>query len=270
MTTDATGLRAPAATARPAAPSSGDVVETRDLVKTYGATTACDHVDLSVGTGELVALVGRSGSGKSTLLRTFNGLCTPTSGRVRVLDVDATSARGSELRRLRRRVGMVFQQFHLVGRLTAMENVLNGALGRVTGPRYGVLTWSKELRRDALTQLDRVGLGDRAFQRADTLSGGQQQRVAIARMLMQRPELVLADEPVASLDPETSAQVLEILFRICTEDRLTVVCSLHQVDLVLAWAHRVVGMRAGRIVLDEAAGDLDRGRLDAVYAAQAA
>ncbi|MQA03988.1 MAG: phosphonate ABC transporter ATP-binding protein [Streptosporangiales bacterium] len=256
----------PATAVAGSAPVAGqEPVVVRGLVKKYGSVLACDQLDLSVRRGELVALVGRSGSGKSTLLRVLNGLVAPSAGEVRVLDEDVRTLRSAQLRALRRRVGMVFQQFQLVGRLTAMENVLTGALGRVRGPRYGVLTWPKGYRREAIEQLDRVGLGDRAFQRVDTLSGGQQQRVAIARMLMQRPALVLADEPVASLDPETSAQVLDILFRICGEDELTVLCSLHQVDLVLEWAHRVVGMRSGAIVLDAPADGLARQRLDAVY-----
>lgn len=242
-----------------------DVVVVEELVKTFGTVLACDRISLRVGPGELIALVGRSGGGKSTLLRTLNGLSPVTSGRVEVLGVDVTQARGANLRRLRRRVGMVFQQFHLVGRLTAMENVLTGALGRVTGPRYGVLSWSKVLRRSALEQLDRVGLADRAFQRADTLSGGQQQRVAIARTLMQGPELVLADEPVASLDPESAAQVLDILVRVCAEDRLTVVCSLHQVELALGWSDRIVGLRTGRVVLDRSTAGLERAQVEAVY-----
>nr|WP_238362392.1 phosphonate ABC transporter ATP-binding protein [Actinopolymorpha pittospori] len=242
-----------------------DVVVVEDLVKTFDSVVACDRISLRIGPGELIALVGRSGGGKSTLLRTLNGLSPATSGRVEVLGVDVTQARGASLRRLRRRVGMVFQQFHLVGRLTAMANVLTGALGRVTGPRYGVLSWSRTLRRSALEQLDRVGLADRAFQRADTLSGGQQQRVAIARTLMQGPELVLADEPVASLDPESAAQVLDVLVRVCAEDRLTVVCSLHQVELAIGWSDRIIGLRAGRVVLDRSTAGLQRAQVEAVY-----
>ncbi|WP_199565183.1 phosphonate ABC transporter ATP-binding protein [Spongiactinospora rosea] len=241
------------------------IVEIDSLVKTYGETRACDGVALTVNAGELVALVGPSGSGKSTLLRHLNGLARPDSGSVRVLGVDLATARGRGLRALRRRVGMVFQQFNLIGRLTVLENVLTGALGRDPLPRYGIVTWPKADRAAAIEHLDRVGLADRAYQRADSLSGGQQQRVAIARMLMQRPELVLADEPVASLDPESAAQVMDLLFRICLEDRLTVVCSLHQIDLALAWTRRVVGLRDGRVVLDQPTAALDQERLRRVY-----
>ncbi|GAB3838720.1 phosphonate ABC transporter ATP-binding protein [Kribbella italica] len=241
------------------------VVEVRDLTKRFGANTALNGVDLEVGRGELVVLLGLSGSGKSTLLRCLNGLHDVSGGEVTVLGQRVDTARRGELRRLRSRIGFVFQQFNLVGRLSCLENVLTGALGRVTGPRYGVLSWSRPLRQEALDQLDRVGLADRAFQRADTLSGGEQQRVAIARTLMQRPELLLADEPVASLDPENSAVVMDLLVRISREDGLTVVCTLHQVDLALGWAGRLVGLRQGVKVLDRSAGDLDRDQVMDVY-----
>jgi phosphonate transport system ATP-binding protein len=146
-----------------------------------------------------------------------------------------------------------------------MENVLAGAYGRVRGPRYGVVTWPVSLRREALEHLDKVGIADRAFQRTDTLSGGQQQRVAIARTLMQQPEIVLADEPVASLDPEISAQVMEVLFKVTTEAGFTVITSLHQVDLALGWAQRLVGLRDGKLVLDRPASGLSTDEVMSVY-----
>jgi phosphonate transport system ATP-binding protein len=241
------------------------IVETRGLVKAFGDVTACAGIDLTVHRGETVALLGPSGSGKSTLLRHLNGLTRPDEGAVRVLGVDVVAAKGTELRALRRRVGVVFQQFNLVGRLTVMENVLSGALGRVRGPRYGVVTWPKALRTEALEHLDRVGLADRAYQRAGSLSGGQQQRVAIARALLQRPELVLADEPVASLDPETAASVMGLLVRVCREDGLTMVCTLHQIELALRWTRRVVGLRLGEIRMDEPTELLDSVRLRGLY-----
>ncbi len=226
---------------------------------------ALDGVSLEVPHGQLLVLIGLSGSGKSTLLRHLNGLQRPDEGSARVLGVDVAAASGAHLRHLRRDVGFIFQSFNLVGRMSCIENVLTGALGRLRGPRYGVLCYSKALRREALAQLDRVGLVDRPFQRADTLSGGQQQRVAIARALMQKPRLILADEPVASLDPESSAQVMDVLFRICAEDGLTVVCSLHQIDIALGYAHRVVGLRDGRVVLDRPAGMLSNEEAMRVY-----
>ncbi len=242
-------------------------VRVSSLTKTFddGKVVALDNVDLEVPRGQLLVVIGLSGSGKSTLLRHLNGLHQPTSGQVEVLGTNVGSAGRAEIRELRRRVGFVFQQFNIVGRLTVMENVLSGAYARVRGPRYGVVTWPKQLRRDALEHLDKVGLADRAFQRTDTLSGGQQQRVAIARTLMQEPEIVLADEPVASLDPEISAQVMEVLFRVTTEAGYTVITSLHQVDLALGWAQRLVGLRDGKVVLDRDASGLSTEEVMSVY-----
>ncbi len=243
-------------------------VELSQVTKKFGgaaAVTALDQVDLTVDPGEFVALIGLSGSGKSTLLRHLNGLHAPTSGAVEVLGVDVTRARGSELRALRRQVGFVFQQFNIVLRASVMDNVLTGALGRVRGPRYGCMTYSKALRQEAAECLDRVGLGDRLFQRAGTLSGGQQQRVGIARMLMQRPTLVLADEPVASLDPEASRSVMDLLMNVCREDSLTVICCLHQLDLALDYSTRVVGLRHGVKVLDRPTIELDTAEAMKVY-----
>jgi phosphonate transport system ATP-binding protein len=225
-----------------------------------------DDVSMSVRRGEIAVLLGLSGSGKSTLLRHVDGLQRPTSGTVTVLGTDVGRASGGELRRLRTRVGFIFQQFHLVGRMSVLENVCSGALGRLRGPRLGLFTYPRELRREALDQLDRVGLLDRAFQRADTLSGGQQQRVAVARALMQRPEILLADEPVASLDPESSAQVMQLIREISAERRLTVLCSLHQVSLALSWGDRVIGLRAGKAVLDTPVAGLDPQDAMSLYA----
>jgi phosphonate transport system ATP-binding protein len=235
------------------------------LTKVFGQTTALDQVDLEVPSGQMLAILGASGSGKSTLLRTLNGLVAPTSGSVRVLGTDVGQARGSQLRALRRGVGFIFQQFGLVGRLSVMENVLSGALGRIRFPRAGVLSYPRGLRVEALGHLDRVGLADRAFQRSDTLSGGQQQRVAIAWTLMQRPTVLLADEPVASLDPESSAAVLALLMEICQEKGLTVITSLHQVELARGWADRLVGMRAGRVVLDSSPKDVSANEVMEIY-----
>jgi phosphonate transport system ATP-binding protein len=227
-----------------------NAVRVAAVSKNFGATVALRDVSFEIQSGQMIGLLGLSGSGKSTLLRVLNGLHRPTAGAVEVLGCDVVTARRGALRDIRRRIGFVFQQFELVGRLTVLENVLSGALGRLRGPRFGTLTYSTALRREALAHLDRVALADRAFQRSDTLSGGQQQRVAIARALMQRPALVLADEPVASLDPETAGEVMDVLFRICREDHLTVIASLHQVDLALQWTQRLLGLRDGEIVLD--------------------
>ena len=228
-------------------------------------TLALDNVSLEVPRGQLLSLIGLSGSGKSTLMRHLNGLHKPTAGTVRVMDVQVSSATNRQLRSVRRNVGFVFQQFGLVGRATCLENVLSGALGRLKGPRYGVWSYPRDLRRQAFDHLERVGLAPQAYQRADTLSGGQMQRVAIARTLMQQPQLLLADEPVASLDPESSAQVLELLLRVAMEEKMTVIVTLHQVELALGWAHRIVGLRDGQVVLDRDARGLSQDDVMEVY-----
>jgi phosphonate transport system ATP-binding protein len=245
--------------------SAGPVVQVAGLTKRFGATTALDGVSLEVARGEVVVLLGLSGSGKSTLLRHLDGLERPTAGSVRVLGEDVPALRGRALRALRGRVGVIFQQFELVPSLTVLENVLTGALAELRGPRLGLRTYPRALRLRALTHLDRVGLLDRAYQRADTLSGGQQQRVAIARALMQDPRILLADEPVASLDPESSDQVMALIREIAAEQGLTVLCSLHQVDLAIAWADRVVGLRHGRVVLDTPAAGLTKAEVMEIY-----
>lgn len=228
-------------------------------------TLALDNVSLTVPKGQLLSLIGLSGSGKSTLMRHLNGLHKPTAGTVHVMGVEVSTASHRALRGVRRNVGFVFQQFGLVGRATCLENVLSGALGRLRGPRYGVFSYPRSLRREAFDHLERVGLERQAYQRADTLSGGQMQRVAIARTLMQRPQLLLADEPVASLDPESSHQVLELLLRVATEEHMTVIVTLHQVELALGWAHRIVGLRDGQIVLDRDARGLTQDDVMEVY-----
>lgn len=241
------------------------VIEVRDLDKRFDRTLALQGVELTIDRGEIVVLLGLSGSGKSTLLRHLDGLETPTSGSVRVLGEEVPRLRGRRFRALRGRVGFVFQQFELVPSLTVLENVLTGSLARLRGPRLGLWSYPRRLKLAALGHLDRVGLLDRAYQRADTLSGGQQQRVAIARALMQEPEILLADEPVASLDPESSEQVMALIREIAMDAGLTVVCSLHQVDLALAWGDRIVGLRGGRLVLDTPTEGLGKAEVMEIY-----
>lgn len=247
--------------------NAGEAVRFDGVTKTFDPdVVALDDVSLSARSGEVVVLLGLSGSGKSTLLRHVDGLQMPTVGNVHVLGVDVPSARPRALRQLRSRIGFVFQQFHLVPTLTVLENVCTGALARLRGPRLGLPTYPRGVREEALSQLDRVGLGDRAFQRAGTLSGGQQQRVAIARAMMQKPEILLADEPVASLDPESSHQVMELIKRVATEENLTVLCSLHQVDLALTWGDRIIGLHTGRVVMDQPVADIDHTEAMSIYA----
>ncbi len=243
-------------------------VEVCDLVKTFdnGAVRALDGVSFAVPEGQLLVIIGLSGSGKSTLLRHLNGLHLPSEGSVTVLEQNVPNLNRTDLRNLRKEVGFVFQQFNIVGRLTCIENVLTGTLGRLKGPRIGASMYPKKLRKKAIEQLERVGLAERAWQRTDTLSGGQQQRVAIARTLMQKPKIVLADEPVASLDPEISGQVMDLLVQCCIEDNITVLCSLHQVDLALGWVDRLIGLRDGKIVLDTPVDDsIDQQSVMGVY-----
>ncbi|AKV86447.1 phosphonate ABC transporter ATP-binding protein [Microbacterium sp. 1.5R] len=235
------------------------------VTKTFGSTTALKNASLQVSRGEIVVLLGLSGSGKSTLLRHLDGLEVPTSGEIEVLGAKVPTLKGKALRALRSRVGFIFQQFELVPSLTVLENVLTGSLSEVRGPRLGLWGYSKAAKLRALEHLDRVGLLDRAYQRSDTLSGGQQQRVAIARALMQKPDILLADEPVASLDPESSDQVMALIREIAADEGLTVVCSLHQVDLAISWADRIVGLRHGEIVLDTPTGDLTKAEVMEIY-----
>lgn len=249
----------------PLDPTSEPLIRLDGVTKTFGSTTALKNASLQVSRGEIVVLLGLSGSGKSTLLRHLDGLETPTSGSVQVLGQQVPSLSGSSLRTLRSRVGFIFQQFELVPSLTVLENVLTGSLSTVRGPRLGLWGYSRASRIRALEHLDRVGLLDRAYQRSDTLSGGQQQRVAIARALMQKPDILLADEPVASLDPESSDQVMALIREIAADEGLTVVCSLHQVDLAISWADRIVGLRHGEVVLDTPTTDLTKAQVMEIY-----
>jgi phosphonate transport system ATP-binding protein len=245
--------------------ATSPIITIADLTKEFGETRALHGVDLTVEKGEVVVLLGLSGSGKSTLLRHIDGLEPPTAGDVTVLGRSVAGLRPRALRELRGRIAMIFQQFELVPSLTAMENVLTGALARVRGPRLGLATWPKGLKREALEHLERVGLLHRAYNRADQLSGGQQQRVAIARALMQNPDILLADEPVASLDPESSGVVMDLIREIANERGLTVVCSLHQVDLALGWGDRILGLRHGEVVLDTSASGLSKTQVMEIY-----
>ncbi|WP_440709949.1 phosphonate ABC transporter ATP-binding protein [Herbiconiux sp. YIM B11900] len=249
----------------PIATPTETVVRLSGVTKRFGATTALGGASLEVRRGEIVVLLGLSGSGKSTLLRHIDGLEQPTEGGVEVLGESVPRLSGRRLRELRRRVGFIFQQFELVPSLTVLENVLTGSLAGVRGPRLGLWSYGRAGKLAALGHLDRVGLLDRAYQRADTLSGGQQQRVAIARALMQDPEILLADEPVASLDPESSDQVMALIREIALDRGLTVLCSLHQVDLALSWADRVVGLRHGEVVLDTPTEGLGKAQVMEIY-----
>ena len=248
------------------------MIRVENLNKTFGRKQALFDLALSVEPGEMVALIGASGSGKSTLLRHVAGLaCCDRSagGNVQVLgrQVQADGKLNGEVRRLRADIGYIFQQFNLVGRLSVLQNVLLGCLGRMPRWRGSLGLFNAEEKQRALHALARVGLADLAQQRASTLSGGQQQRVAIARALCQRAKVILADEPIASLDPESARKVMQILADINREDGTTVVVTLHQVDYAMRYCRRAVALKAGRIHYDGAAAELHTNFLNDLYGA---
>lgn len=244
------------------------VLEARGLVKRFAARPVFDGIDLSIGPGEAVGIIGANGTGKSTLLRCLVRLTEPDAGSVRIFGEPVTGVSARDLRRQRSRVGFVFQRHHLVGRLCALSNVVHGVQSRMSGPR----TWLQGLapeavRREAIECLDRVGLADRALQRVGTLSGGQSQRVAVARMLMQRPRLILADEPDASLDPKAGAEVMALLFRISRDTDVPLVFVSHHMEHVVRFADRIVGLEKGRIGLDLPARAASPERLKGFFSA---
>lgn len=241
-------------------------VQVQNVTKDFGGgVLGLDDVKLGFRTGEITVLLGLSGSGKSTLLRHINGLHTPTSGSVRVLGQEVSSLNKKEMRHLRKDVGVIFQSFNLVGPMSVLENVCTGALGRLRGPRLSLMMYPKAVKQEALKTLERVGLAECAHQRADTLSGGQQQRAAIARALMQHPKVLLADEPVAALDPVSSQTVIALLEKVCREDGLTVISSLHQVQLSIDFADRIVGLQSGRIGFDRSTEGMTAETANEIY-----
>ncbi|MDO1559429.1 phosphonate ABC transporter ATP-binding protein [Brevundimonas sp. 2R-24] len=241
----------------------------RDVSKTFGARKALDGVSVTVGAGEMVALIGPSGSGKSTLLRSISGLQTidPGKGEIEVFGraVQKNGRLAGDVRRTRGGLGMIFQQFNLVGRLTLFTNVMLGALGRLN-PAVALLGWWPGAEKNkAMAALHRVGVSDYAGQRANTLSGGQQQRGAIARAILQGAKAILADEPVASLDPVSARRVMDLLVELNSRDGLGVIVTLHQVDYAIRYCRRVIALKAGKVVYDGPASELNRERLIDIY-----
>jgi phosphonate transport system ATP-binding protein len=236
------------------------------LVKRYAAgERALAGVDLTVPRGQVVALIGPSGAGKSTLIRCVNRLIQPSEGRVFLGTTEVTALRGGELRGARRRIGMIFQEFALVERLTVMENVLSGSLGRYGFWRSLLRRFPPEAIRRAYELLERVELSAMADKRADALSGGERQRVGIARALHQEPELLLVDEPTASLDPRTSLRVMRLIVELCRERALTAVINMHDVPLATRFADRIVGLSRGSLVFDGPPAALTNERLTQIY-----
>lgn len=249
--------------------SAAAVTSVREVSKTFGARKALDGVSVSVAAGEMVALIGPSGSGKSTLLRSITGLQTIDAGAGTIEVFGETVQRNGRTtnatRAARRKLGMIFQQFNLVGRLSLFSNVMLGALGRIPGWRGMAGAWPDADKHKAMAALHRVGVSDYAAQRANTLSGGQQQRGAIARALVQGAQAILADEPVASLDPVSARKVMDILVELNRRDGLGVIVTLHQVDYAIRYCERVIALKAGKVVYDGPATGLDTKQLIDIY-----
>ncbi len=242
----------------------------KDLVKTYpNGTQALKGVNFQVEEGEFLAVIGLSGSGKSTLLRCINRLIEPTSGSILWNDIDVTAAKGKEIRKIRRQIGMIFQQFNLVKRSSVATNVLSGRLGYVSTFPSLFHQFSKKDVEMAKASLEMVGLSDKFDVRADSLSGGQQQRVGIARALMQEPRIILADEPVASLDPVLAHSILKYLEMLNKERGITVLCSLHFLDLVHRYASRAIALKDGVVVFEGLPSEIDDKQFKEIYGQEA-
>jgi len=246
------------------------MLKVENLTKIYpNGTQALHNVSFEVQDGEFLAVIGLSGSGKSTLLRCINRLIEPTSGKIFWDVIDITSAKGDDIRKIRRQIGMIFQQFNLVRRSSVMTNVLSGRLGYTNTFTSMLHIFSKEDRDRALASLEQVGLSDKAHVRADSLSGGQQQRVGIARALMQEPKIILADEPVASLDPVLAHSILKYLEQLNKERGMTVLCSLHYLDLVHRYATRAIALKDGELVFEGLPHEIDDAQFKAIYGQEA-
>jgi phosphonate transport system ATP-binding protein len=246
------------------------MLKIENLTKVYDdGTRALNGVTFSVPDGQFLIIIGLSGSGKSTLLRCVNRLIEPTGGRVLWNDLDITAAPQEDLRLIRRRIGMIFQHFNLVKRSRVITNVLAGRLG-YTNPALSLFNrFSKEDTALALASMERVGITDQAYKRADELSGGQQQRVGIARALMQNPELMLVDEPVSALDPATSHSIMRYLEELNDTDGMTILCSLHFLSLARAYADRILALKDGLIVFDGPPEEIDDARFREIYGEEA-
>ena len=246
------------------------MLKVENLTKVYpNGTQALKNVSFEVKDGEFLAVIGLSGSGKSTLLRCINRLIEPTSGKVYWDDQDITAASAADMRKIRRQIGMVFQQFNLVKRSSVFTNVLSGRLGYVNTFSSALHLFSASDNQKAIDSLEQVGLADKAHVRADSLSGGQQQRVGIARALMQDPKLILADEPVASLDPVLAHSILKYLEQLNKERGITVICSLHFLDLVHRYATSAIALKDGEMVFQGLPKQIDDAEFKAIYGKEA-
>jgi phosphonate transport system ATP-binding protein len=242
------------------------MIQFNNVSKIYpGGVQALENVNLKIDHGEFVAIIGLSGAGKSTLLRSINKMQTITGGEILIDGVPISSLKGKALRAVRSRIGMIFQSFNLVKRMSVFNNVLTGriAFNSTLKTVFGI--FSKEDQITALEALQTMGILDKAFVRADKLSGGQQQRVALARALTQKPKLILADEPVASLDPITTIQVMDDFKRINQDLKITIVANMHHVDLAMKYASRIIGIKAGKIIYDGPTSGLTEEKLTTIY-----
>ena len=248
-----------------------DLIRVERLTKIYerGEVLALNDVSFTVKRGEFLVLLGLSGSGKSTLLRCINRLIEPTAGTVLFDGIDVTRASSRQLRQLRRRMAMIFQQFNLVRRSTVLTNVLSGRLGYVSPAASAIHKFSKQDIDMAMADLDRVGIPEQAYKRADELSGGQQQRVGIARALMQQPDLLMADEPVSALDPATSHSVMQHLETMNREDGVTVIASLHFLSLARRYGTRILALKDGEIVFEGLPTEIDEAKFKEIYGEEA-
>jgi len=242
-----------------------------NLTKVYerGQVVALKNVSFSVEKGEFLVIIGLSGSGKSTLLRCINRLIEPSAGQIFVDGVDVTELSSARMRRVRRKIGMIFQHFNLINRSTVLTNTLSGRLGYMSAWRSLLGLFTKEDKKLAIMNLARVGLEDKAYARADELSGGQQQRVGIARALMQNPDLLLTDEPVSALDPATSHSVMQYLEQMNQEDGVTVLASLHFLSLARRYGTRIIALKDGELMFDGSPSEIDEAKFQEIYGDEA-
>ena len=242
------------------------MIEFKDVSKIYpNGVKGLDNINLKIDQGEFVAIIGLSGAGKSTLIRTINRMIDITSGKLTVNGKEVNNLKGKELRKFRRKIGMIFQSFNLVTRTSVIKNVLTAKVPDIPFVRSAFSIFTKDEKLQALEALDKVGIVEKAFIRADQLSGGQQQRVALARTLAQNPEIILADEPVAALDPITARRVMEDFRKINKEMNISILINIHHVELALNYADRIIGIRDGKIVYDGKAEYVTEEILDDIY-----
>lgn len=245
------------------------MLEVKNVTKNFGAVVAVKNLSFTANEPQVIGIIGRSGAGKSTFLRMMNRMTDATSGEINVDDKDVLALKGRARMDWQRNCAMIFQQFNLIPRLDVLTNVILGRLNQQSVLRSSLMFFSKEERHEALMHLDRFGVAQTALQRAETLSGGQQQRVAICRAMMQQPNYILADEPIASLDPLNARLVMEALYKINREEKITVICNLHTLDTARTYCDRVIGMRAGELVFDDVPSALSDKMAREIYGAEA-